>query len=67
MKNFKRIIFALKKEYKSDLSMLGTFSTEGKNDFFILIATVLSARAKDETTLPLAEELFKKYNKPAQG
>jgi len=62
--NISKIVSKLKKEYKKDLSMLGSFSSQGKNDFFILIATVLSARAKDETTWPLAEEIFKKYNKP---
>lgn len=28
----------------------------------ILIATIMSAQTKDETTIPVAEELFRKYN-----
>jgi len=32
-----------------------------KNDFELLISTILSARTKDETTIKVAEKLFKKY------
>lgn len=46
--------------------MLGAFSSQKKDDFYILISTVLSARAKDETIWPLAKEIFKKYNTPKQ-
>ena len=31
------------------------------SDFQILISTVMSARTRDETTIPVAEKLFKKY------
>lgn len=32
--------------------------------FEILISTIMSARTRDETTIPVAEKLFKKYNTP---
>jgi len=32
--------------------------------FEILISTILSARTRDETTIPVAEKLFSKYNSP---
>jgi endonuclease-3 len=36
---------------------------EGWNaDWMMLVATILSAQTRDETTIPVAEELFKKYN-----
>ncbi|MEK6761003.1 MAG: endonuclease III [Nanoarchaeota archaeon] len=34
---------------------------EWKSPFQILISTALSARTRDETTIPVAEKLFKKY------
>ena len=33
-----------------------------KNDFEILISTALSARTRDEITIPVAEKLFKRYD-----
>ncbi len=35
-----------------------------KNDYEILISTILSARTRDEITIPVAEKLFKKYPNP---
>ena len=32
-----------------------------KNDYEILISTILSARTRDEKTIPVAEKLFKSY------
>ena len=32
-----------------------------KSDFQILISTILSARTRDEVTIPVAERLFKKF------
>jgi len=32
-----------------------------KNDYEILVSTILSARTRDETTIPVAEKLFKRY------
>jgi len=42
--------------------MLERFSDN--NPFMILVSTVLSARTKDTTTMPIAERLFRKYKKP---
>ncbi len=44
--------------------MLGAFKKRKKNAFHMLIATILSARAKDETTMPIAEMLLQKYPTP---
>lgn len=41
-------------------TMLGSFSTK-YDPWRILIGTILSARARDEVTEPLCEELFKRY------
>ena len=35
-----------------------------KNDYEILISTILSARTRDEIIIPVAERLFKKYPNP---
>lgn len=35
--------------------------TGGYTDFQMLISTILSARAKDEVTMPVSDELFKRY------
>ena len=35
-----------------------------KNSFEILISTILSARTRDEVTIPTAEMLFRKYPNP---
>ncbi len=45
-------------------TMLGSFSTK-YDPWRILMGTILSARARDEVTEPLCEELFKKYPTPA--
>ena len=38
-------------------------AAEGWNsDWKILIVTIMSAQSRDETTIPIAEELFKKYD-----
>ena len=47
-------------------TMLGEFRKRKLSAFQMLIATILSARAKDETTMPIADELFKKYPTPAK-
>ncbi len=38
--------------------------SEYKSPFFVLVATVLSARSKDETTMKVATELFQHINNP---
>ena len=35
-----------------------------KNDYEILISTIISARTRDEITIPVAEKLFKRYPNP---
>lgn len=37
---------------------------EWKNDFEILISTIMSARTRDEVTIPVAEKLFQIYPTP---
>jgi len=61
MKPIDKIIKALKGKY--NLSMLGQFRSR-YTPFQILISTVLSARAKDTTTVPLVKKLFQKYKTP---
>lgn len=61
LKNIEIILTRLQDYYK-EKSMLSQFSNE--NPFFILIATILSARTKDETTAPIVKKLFNKYNSP---
>ncbi|MCH7504566.1 endonuclease III [PVC group bacterium] len=46
-----------------NLTMLAELK-EKHTPFQMLIATILSARAKDEVTLPVSKELFKKYGTP---
>lgn len=54
------IVLTLLKKHQKNKSMLESFST--KYDVFqILISTILSARAKDTTTIPLCKKLFKIY------
>jgi len=43
-------------------TMLERFSDN--NPFMVLVSTVLSARTKDVTTIPIAERLFEKYKTP---
>ncbi len=48
---------ALSKEGKS----MRLAAEDWKNDYQILVSTILSARTRDEVTIPVAEKLFKKY------
>jgi endonuclease-3 len=52
----------------NELSKLGRpmrlAAEDWKNDYEILISTILSARTRDETTIPVAEKLFEKYKNP---
>lgn len=47
------------RKYYSGVSMLGSFTD--KTPFQILIATALSARSKDRTTIEVIKDLFPKY------
>ncbi len=61
---------------KRALRQLNEFSKRGsnmrlaaedwKNDFEILISTIMSARTRDEVTIPTAQRLFKKYPNPSK-
>ncbi|MFW6013673.1 MAG: endonuclease III domain-containing protein [Candidatus Nanoarchaeia archaeon] len=53
-----KVLDALKSEYE-DSTMLSSFTD--KSPFQILIATVLSARSRDEQTIKVVEKLFLKY------
>lgn len=52
----------------NELSKLGRpmrlAAEDWKNDYEILVSTILSARTRDETTIPVAEKLFEKYKNP---
>jgi endonuclease-3 len=59
-KQFLIIFKAAKKKYGKLEKRL---SAEGwKYDWQTLISTIMSAQSRDETTIPIAEKLFRKYN-----
>ena len=59
-KYFLAIFKKAQKKYGSSNKRL---AGEGwKTDWQILIVTIMSAQSRDETTIPIAEELFKKYS-----
>ncbi len=60
-KEIAKILKILNKKQES--SMLEDFGRR-YSKFEVLISTILSARSKDETTIPVCQELFKKYNTP---
>lgn len=64
MKNNIGKIVEILKQQDYGLSMLAGFGGINADPFKILIATVLSVRAKDRQTIPIVGELFKKYNTP---
>ena len=51
-------------EFRSHGKTMRLAAEAWKNDYEILISTILSARTLDETTIPVAEKLFKKYPNP---
>lgn len=53
-------ILEILKNHNYGLSMLGQM--KNNTHFEILIATILSVRAKDKITIPITKKLFKKYN-----
>ena len=58
--NTKKAIAQLKIIEKSGKEMR-LAAEEWQSDFQILVSTILSARTRDEVTIPVAEKLFKKY------
>jgi len=56
----------LAKEYnKHDAPVVEFQKTQSDDPFFILVATILSARTKDETTSEVCRRLFRVVKKPA--
>jgi len=56
---FLRIFRAAEKKYSKSLKRL---AAEGwQQDWQVLISTIMSAQSRDETTIPIAEALFKRY------
>lgn len=47
-------------------TMLESLGAEGFTSFQLLVATVLSARSKDSTTIPIVRKLFAAYPTPEQ-
>jgi endonuclease-3 len=62
MIRYKEIFSALEKTHQ--LTMLEQLA--GNSDFQKLIATLLSARTKDKTVIPIVKELFAKYPGPSE-
>lgn len=61
MKNIDRIYSILKKEVKNyNVPVVDLIKVKTKSSFKILIATILSARTRDETTIKVCKKLFKK-------
>jgi len=55
----------LKKEYETHNAPIVNFiKAKTENPFLILVATILSARTKDETTAEVCDRLFKVVKKP---
>jgi endonuclease III len=61
IKPIRKILQLLRKQHGT--TMLESFRSR-YTPFQILISTVLSARTKDTTTIPIARNLFKKYKTP---
>jgi endonuclease-3 len=59
-KYFLEIFEKVEKKYGSSVKRLA--SDEWTKDWQTLVATMLSAQTRDETTIPVAEALFKKYS-----
>jgi endonuclease-3 len=57
----KRAIRQLK-ALSDDVKTMRLAAEDWKNDFQVLISTILSARTRDEVTIPVAEKLFRKYD-----
>ena len=56
---FLKIFNAAKKHYEKDKKRLAAEGWE--HNWQTLIATIMSAQTRDETTIPVAENLYKKY------
>jgi len=56
---FLQIFRKAEKKYGSSVKRLA--GDDWENDYETLIATILSAQTRDETTIPVSEDLFRKY------
>ncbi len=59
-----KIILRQLKALEKNGSDMRLAAEEWKSPFQILISTIMSARTRDEVTIPTAEKLFKKYSTP---
>jgi endonuclease-3 len=59
-KIFLKIFKSAEKKYRNNSTRLA--AEEWKTDWQILISTIMSAQSRDETTIPIAEKLFEKYD-----
>jgi len=66
MDNYGTVVAKLRKAYPKGVSMLGEFQKRKKDPFFMLISTMLSARNRDEVTMPLSLELFETLKTPQE-
>ena len=61
MSNIDKIYFILNKEVKNyNVPVVDLIKVKTESPFKILVATILSARTRDETTVKVCEKLFKK-------
>jgi len=63
-KNIEEVFRILEKTLKEE-TMINKFAKEKYNPFQILVATILSARTKDELTEDVSRKLFKKVKSPS--
>jgi endonuclease-3 len=56
---FLKVFKAAEKKYSKSSKRLA--GEQWKHDWQTLISTIMSAQSRDETTIPIAESLFKKY------
>ncbi len=59
-KLFLKIFKKAEKKYVNSSKRLA--AEEWKKDWQVLISTIMSAQSRDETTIPIAENLFRRYN-----
>ncbi len=57
---FLKIFRKAEKKYSRSARRLA--AEDWRHDWQTLVATIMSAQSRDETTIPIAEKLFKKYN-----
>ncbi len=54
-------VLRILKRHQKKSTMLGEFSERDYSPYRILIGTILSARARDEVTMPVTDALFRRY------